>query len=136
MTQTITNATEDFLKSQIKTKDFRITQLEEQIQTVTQRSYTQASELQAMRDAMHEWTMEQLDEDCTHRVSEHKKLQSICNFELSKEIDVEVHVVYNLTLSVPHGTDVESVINDIDFDSVQYGDEVTYLSSMIEGVNF
>jgi hypothetical protein len=135
MEQTITNATEDFLKSQIKTKEFRITQLEEQIQTVTQRSYTQASELQAMRDAMHEFTMEQLDEEALTEFQA-GEIASICNFELSKEIDVEINVVYNLTLSVPHGTDVESVINDIDFDSVQYGDEVTYLSSMIEGVNF
>jgi hypothetical protein len=135
MTQTITNATEDFLKSQIKTKEFRITQLEEQIQIVTQRSYTQASELQAMRDAMHEFTMEQLDEEALTEFQA-GEIASICNFELSKEIDVEINVVYNLTLSVPHGTDVESVINDIDFDSVQYGDEVTYLSSMIEGVNF
>ena len=135
MEQTITNATEDFLKSQIKTKEFRITQLEEQIQTVTQRSYTQASELQAMRDAMHEFTMEQLGEEALTEFQA-GEIASICNFELSKEIDVEINVVYNLTLSVPHGTDVESVINDIDFDSVQYGDEVTYLSSMIEGVNF
>jgi hypothetical protein len=135
MEQTITNATEDFLKSQIKTKEFRITQLEEQIQIVTQRSYTQASELQAMRDAMHEFTMEQLDEEALTEFQA-GEIASICNFELSKEIDVEINVVYNLTLSVPHGTDVESVINDIDFDSVQYGDEVTYLSSMIEGVNF
>jgi hypothetical protein len=135
MTQTITNATEDFLKSQIKTKEFRITQLEEQIQIVTQRSYTQASELQAMRDAMHEFTMEQLGEEALTEFQA-GEIASICNFELSKEIDVEINVVYNLTLSVPHGTDVESVINDIDFDSVQYGDEVTYLSSMIEGVNF
>jgi hypothetical protein len=135
MEQTITNATEDFLKSQIKTKEFRITQLEEQIQTVTQRSYTQASELQTMRDAMHEFTMEQLEEEALTEFQA-GEIASICNFELSKEIDVEINVVYNLTLSVPHGTDVESVINDIDFDSVQYGDEITYLSSMIEGVNF
>jgi hypothetical protein len=135
MEQTITNATEDFLKSQIKTKEFRITQLEEQIQTVTQRSYTQASELQRMRDAMHEFTMEQLEEEALTEFQA-GEIASICNFELSKEIDVEINVVYNLTLSVPHGTDVESVINDIDFDSVQYGDEITYLSSMIEGVNF
>lgn len=135
MTQTISHATEDFLKSQITTRDFRITQLEEHIQKVTQRSYTQASELQTMRDAMHEFTMEQLDEEALTQ-GQADEIADICRFELSKEIEVEVNVVYNLTLNVPHGTDVESVINDIDFDSVSYGEEVTYLSSMIDGVNF
>jgi hypothetical protein len=135
MEQTITNATEDFLKSQITTKEFRITQLEEQIQTVSQRSYTQASELQAMRDAMHEWTMNAITERLISE-SDAQEIADICRFELSKEVEVEVHVVYNLTLNVNHDTDVESVINDIDFDSVQYGEEVTYLSSMIEGVDF
>ena len=135
MTQTISHATEDFLKSQITTRDFRITQLEEHIQKVTQRSYTQASELQTMRDAMHEFTMEQLDEEALTQ-AQADEIADICRFDLSKEIEVEVNVVYNLTLNVPHGTDVESVINDIDFDSVSYGEEVTYLSSMIDGVNF
>ena len=135
MTQTISHATEDFLKSQITTRDFRITQLEEHIQKVTQRSYTQASELQTMRDAMHEFTMEQLDQEALTQ-GQADEIADICRFDLSKEIEVEVNVVYNLTLNVPHGTDVESVINDIDFDSVSYGEEVTYLSSMIDGVNF
>ncbi len=127
--------TREFLKSQLVENKSRITQLEEYLATYQKRSINSATDLQRMRDQMHEFTLEQLDEEALTQYQA-GEIASICGFELSKEIDVEVNVVYTLTLNVPHGTDVESVINDIDFDSIAYGEEISYVSSMIDGVNF
>lgn len=127
--------TTEFLESQLVQNTARIKELEEYLTTYQKRSIGSATDLQKMRDQMHEFTLEQLDED-TLTQGQADEIADICNFQLSKEVEVEINVVYNLTLSVPHGTDIESVINDIDFDSVSYGEEVTYLSSTIDGVNF
>lgn len=127
--------TTEFLESQLVQNTARIEELEQYLLAYQKRSINSATSLQKMRDQMHEFTMEQLDEDMLTQ-GQADEIANICGFELSKEVEVEINVVYNLTLSVPHGTDVESVINDIDFDSVSYGEEVTYLSSTIDGVNF
>ena len=135
MDQVTVNATEDFLRDSLAKATLRVAELEEYLATYQKRSLNSATELQKMRDAMHEFTMEQLDEEALTQYQA-GEIASICGFELSKEIDVEVNVVYTLTLNIPHGTDVESVINDIDFDSIAYGEEISYVSSMIDGVNF
>ena len=46
----VIHATEDFLKSEIEKRNERITQLEEHVQRITQRDYSTAGALQAMRD--------------------------------------------------------------------------------------
>lgn len=129
------NATEDFLKSQIVAKDERIQQLEEHVQRVTQRDYTTAGNLQAMRDSMHEWTLEALAQ---REISETnaEEIAEICGFELTKEVEVEVTVTYNLTLMVPHDGDAEDIVNDIDFESVSYNsDNVTWLSASVDRID-
>jgi hypothetical protein len=130
------NATEDFLKTQITQKDARITQLEEQIQRVTQRDYNTASILNRMRDAMQEWTLEAMDDESITQ-GQGEEVAEICGFDLTKEVEVEITVTYNLTVNVPYGEDVESIVNDIDFDTVSYNDEhVSYLSSSVDRVDF
>lgn len=134
-TDKIVNATDEFLKTQIAQKDERIQRLEEHIQTVTQRSYSEAAERSRMRNEMHEWTMEAL-EDQTITESNAQEIADICGFELTKEVEAEVNVTYYITLQVPAGQDAESIINDIDFDAITYdSDYVTHVSSSVDNID-
>lgn len=135
-TSTVVNATTEFLQSQIVVKDSRIQSLEENIQRLTQRDYQTTNALQSMRDAMQTWTLAALEErDISETNAE--EIADICGFELTKEVEVEVTVVYNITLQVPHDEDAESIINDIDFESVSYNsDNITWLSSSVDRIDF
>lgn len=135
-TSTAINATTDFLNAQIVAKDSRIQSLEENIQRITQRDYQNSSALQSMRDAMHEWTMKELQDNGITE-DQASEIADICGFELTKEVEVEVTVIYNITLQVPHDEDAESIINDIDFESVSYNsDNITWLSSSVDRIDF
>jgi len=131
---TIINATEDFLKSQIVQKDERIANLESHISTVTQRSYTEAAERNRMRNEMQEWTLEAL-ENGTFDESTAEEIANICGFELTKEFEVEVEVNYSITVNARDEESAKNAIYDIDFDTVAYGEEVTYLSSSVDRVD-
>ena len=131
----VVNATEEFLKTQIVQKDQRIAQLEEQIQKVTQRSYSDSADRNRMVEGMQEWTMESLSNDSI-TLSQAEEIAEIMGFELTKEVEVEVTVTYNLTVQVPHDEDVESIVNDIDFESVSYNsDNITWLSATVDRID-
>jgi hypothetical protein len=131
---TVLNATEDFLKSQIVQKDERIAQLEEHIQKVTQRSYGEAAERNRMRNEMQEWTLEQMN-DGTISEDTAQEIADICGFELTKEFELEVTVMYSVTVNARDEESAQNAIHDIDFDSVSYGEEVTYLSSSVDRID-
>jgi len=130
---TIIHATEDFLKSEILKKDERIANLESHIQTVTQRSYTEAAERNRMRNEMQEWTLEAMEHG-TIDESTAEEIANICGFDLTKEFEVEVEVQYSITVNARNEEEAKNAIYDIDFDSVSYGEEVTYLSSSVDRV--
>jgi len=133
-TTVIPNTTIDFLQSQIAQKDERIKQLEEHIQTVTQRSYGEAAERSRMRSEMQEWTLEAMefgtiDEDTAQSIAD------ICGFELSKEFELEVTVQYSITVNARDEESAMNLIHDIDFDSVSEPQGVTYLSSSVDRID-
>ena len=134
-TVTIVNATEDFLKSQIVQKDERIANLESHISTVTQRSYTEAAERNRMRNEMQEWTLEAMDSDTINEDTA-QEIADICGFELTKEFEVEVTVMYSVTVNARNEEEATNAIHDIDFDTVDYNtDSIQYLSSSIDRVD-
>ena len=133
-TLTEIKATEDFLKSEITKRDERIANLESHIQTVTQRSYTEAAERNRMRNEMHEWTMEALD-NANINESEAEEIASICGFELTKEFELEVSVQYSITVNARNEEEAMNLIHDIDFDSVSEPQGVTYLSSSVDRID-
>lgn len=136
MDQTMINATEDYLKSQIAQKDERIQQLEEHVQRVTQRDYSTAANLNAMRDGMQTWTIEALEQREISQTNA-EEIAEICGFELTKEVEVEVNVTYYITVEVPAGEDVDSIISDIDFDAITYDiDKITHVSSSVDNVDY
>jgi hypothetical protein len=53
---------------------------------------------------------------------------------LSKEFELEVTVQYSITVNARDEESAQNLIHDIDFDSVSYGEEVTYLSSSVDRI--
>ena len=125
--------TREFLETQLVENKNRIDQLEKHIQTVTQRSYTEAAERNRMRNEMQEWTLEAL-ENGTFDESTAEEIANICGFELTKEFELEVSVQYSITVNARDEESAQNAIHEIDFDSVSYGEEITYLSSSIDRI--
>jgi hypothetical protein len=134
MDQTVVNATTDFLNSEITKLNKHIKQLEEHSAQVTQRSYGEAAERNRMRNEMHEWTLEQLNDSV---ISEDvaQEIADICGFELTKEFELEVTVQYSVTVNAQNEEAAMNLMYDIDFDSVSQPDGITYLSSTIDRVD-
>ena len=126
--------TREFLESQLVQNKTRIEQLEKHIQEVTQRSYGEAAERSRMRNEMQEWTLEAL-ENGTFDESTAQEIADICGFELAKEFELEVSVQYSITVNARNEEEAINAIHEIDFDSVSYGEEVTYLSSSVDRVD-
>ena len=133
---TVITATTEFLQGQITNLEEIVKSKDEHIQRITQRDYATAGEINKMRNDMQEWTLSELrDGDITE--SQAEAISNICGFELIQEVEVEVTVTYNLTLQVPHDEDTESIINDIDFESVSYNsDNITWLSATVDRIDF
>jgi hypothetical protein len=127
--------TREFLEGQIVQFQEIIKSKDEHIQRVTQRDYATAANLQTMRDKMHEWTMKEL-EDNGITESQAEEIAEICGFELSKEVEVEVTVTYNMTLQLAHNEEAEDVVNDIDFEAISYDtDKVSWISASIDRID-
>ena len=131
---TVVNATEDFLRDSLAKATLRVAELEEHISKVTQRSYGEAAERNRMRNEMQEWTLEQLS-DGTLSEDTAEEIANICGFELTKEFELEVTVQYSITVNARDEESAQNAIHDIDFDSVSYGEEVTYLSSSVDRID-
>jgi hypothetical protein len=131
---TIVNATEDFLKSQIQQKDARIVTLEEHSQRVTQRDFDTRAKLEGLRNDMQEWTFNAI-ESGTINEDEALEIAEICGFELTKEFEVEVTVMYSITINARDEESAQNAIHDIDFDTVQYdSDNISWLSSSVDRI--
>ena len=131
---TIINATTDFLKTRIAEYESRVKQLEEHIQTVTQRSYGEAAERSRITNEMQEWTLEELDNNGITE-SQAEEIANICGFELTKEFELEVTVQYSITVNARNEEEAQNLIHDIDFDSVSEPQGVTYLSSSVDRID-
>jgi outer membrane PBP1 activator LpoA protein len=126
--------TREFLESQLVQNKTRIGELEKHIATVTQRSYGEAAERSRMRNEMQEWTLEAL-EDETITESNAEEIANICGFELTKEFQLEVTVLYSITVAARDEESAQNLIHDIDFDSVSEPQGITYLSSSVDRID-
>ena len=126
--------TREFLESQLVSNKERIANLESHIQTVTQRSYGEAAERNRMRNEMQEWTLEAID-NAQITESDAEEIASICGFELTKEFELEVTVMYSVTVNARDEESAQNLIHDIDFDSVSYPEGVAYLSSSVDRID-
>ena len=125
--------TREFLETTLAQNKERIQQLEEHIQKVTQRSYADSADRNTMIGLMQEWTLGELEnQDITEEQAE--AIAEICGFELTKEFELEVTVQYSITVNARNEEEAKNAIYEIDFDSVSYGEEVTYLSSSVDRI--
>lgn len=126
--------TREFLELQLVENKARITQLEEHVQRITQRDFSTMAELNKVRDNMKEFTLEGLDDESISE-AQAEEISSICGFELTNEFEVEVTVMYSVTVNARNEEQALNAIYDIDFDSVSYADDsITYLSSSVDRV--
>ncbi len=125
--------TREFLESQLVENKARITQLEEQIQRVTQRDYATAGTLNKLRDDMKVFTLEGLDDDS---ITEYQaeEIASICGFELTNEFELTVTVQYSVTVNARDEESAINAIHETDFDTVSYDEPITYMSSSIDSI--
>jgi len=126
--------TREFLESQLVQNKNRIEQLEKHIQEVTQRSYGEAAERNRMRNEMQDWTLNAIEERLVSE-SDAEEIASICGFELTKEFELEVTVMYSVTMNARNEESAQNLIHDIDFDSVSYPEGVEYLSSSVDRID-
>jgi hypothetical protein len=131
---TVENETQEFLRDSLAKATLRVASLEEHIQKVTQRSYADSADKNRMVEGMQEWTLNELEnEDITEEQAE--AIAEIMGFELAKEFEVEVTVLYSVTVNARTEEAAQDAIHDIDFDSVQYNsDSIGYLSSSIDRI--
>jgi hypothetical protein len=134
-TNIVVNATEEFLRDSLAKATLRIAELEEHIQKVTQRSYADSADRNRVTEGMQEWTLAAL-ESGTINETEAEEIAEIVGFELTKEFEVEVTVMYSVTVNARTEEDATNAIHDIDFDTVQYNsDNISWLSSSIDRVD-
>jgi hypothetical protein len=129
-------ATQEYLYSQISEKTDKIMQLEKALESARNINRSNANDMNTTRDAIQSWTLEEF-ENGQITESQAEEIAGICGFELSKEVEVEVTVTYNLTVTVSPNEDVESIVNDIDFDTVSYNDDnISHMSSSVDRIDF
>ena len=132
---TTVNETQEFLRDSLAKATLRVTNLEEHVQKLTQRSYSDSADRNRMVDGMKEWTLSELsDESITEEQAE--AIAEIMGFELTTEFEVEVTVLYSVTVNARDEESAQNVIHDIDFDTVQYdSDNISWLSSSIDRID-
>jgi hypothetical protein len=131
----VVNATEDFLRDSLAKATLRIAELEEHISKVTQRSYADSADRNRLTESMQEWTLAALEAGSINE-TEAEEIAEIVGFELTKEFEVEVTVMYSVTVNARDEESAQNAIHDIDFDTVQYNDEnISWLSSSIDRID-
>ena len=127
--------TREFLETTLVQNKERIQQLEEHIQKVTQRSYADSADKNRLVESMQEWTLGELEnQDITEEQAE--AIAEIVGFDLTKEFELEVTVLYSVTVNARDEESAQNVIHDIDFDTVQYNsDNISWLSSSIDRID-
>jgi hypothetical protein len=136
------SATTDYLERQsatmlelIKEKDALIARLQEEVSVQSARVSTMRIERGNLVNEVKEYVIESLaNGEMSDTIAE--TLSELCDFELTTEITATVTVEYEIQMNVPVGEDAESMINDIDFESVSYNsDYVTWFNAQVNHIS-
>ena len=135
METNVTHATEEFLRSELASKDEKINNLTNIVNEYSKSTINLGNSLRTMSVQLQEWTMNELE---NNGITEEQatELSEIGNFDLIKEVEAEVTVKYWITLQVPAGETAEDIINEIDFESVSYDSEaITNISHEVSDID-
>ena len=122
-------ATQEYIQSQLKDKVDEVIRLEKALEAARDINRSNASTINRITDRMQEWTVKEFgDGGITEEQAQ--EIANLVGFDLTKEVEAEVTVTYNITLQVPAGENAEDIINDIDFEAISYDtDTITWLSA-------
>jgi len=112
-------ATQEYLRSQLDEKTDKIIQLEKALESARDINRSNAREMNDTRDAIQAWTLEEF-ENGQLTESQAEEIAGICGFELTKQVEVEVTVTYSMTVTTGPTDDVEDIVNNINFNSIDY----------------
>jgi len=112
-------ATQEYLRSQLDEKTDRIIQLDKALESARDINRSNAREMNDTRDAIQAWTLEEF-ENGQLTESQAEEIAGICGFELTKQVEVEVTVTYSMTVTAGPTDDVEDIVNNINFNSIDY----------------
>ena len=135
METNVIHATEEFLRSELASKDEKINNLTNIVNEYSKSTINLGNSLRTMSVQLQEWTMNELE---NNGITEEQatELSEIGNFDLTKEVEAEVTVKYWITLQVPAGETAEDIINEIDFESVSYDSEaITHISHEVSDID-
>jgi hypothetical protein len=129
-------ATQEYLRSQMDEKVDKIVQLEKALESARDINRSNAREMNDTRDAIQAWTFEEF-ENGQLTESQAEEIAGICGFELTKETEVEVTVTYSLTVTAGPTDDVEDIVNNINFDTIDYDTSViSSLNASVDRIDF
>ena len=136
------SATTEYLERQsvtmlelIKEKDELINRLREEVSVQSNRVSNMRLERGNLVNEVKDYVFESLaNGEMSDTVAE--TLAQICDFELTKEVIATVTVTYEIQMNVPVNEDAESLVHDIDFESLSYNsDHITYLTADVGDVS-
>ena len=129
-------ATQEYLRSQLDEKTDKVIQLEKALEAARDINRSNAREMNDTRDAIQAWTLEEF-ENGQLTESQAEEIAGICGFELTKETGVEVTVTYSLTVTTGPTDDVEDIVNNINFDTIDYDEQlISSLNVSIDRIDF
>jgi hypothetical protein len=136
------SATVEYLERQsttmlelIASKDELINRLQEEVSVQSHRVTNMRLERGNLVNEVKDYVLESLaNGEMSDTIAE--TLAQICDFELTKEVTATVRVEYEIQMQVPHGEDAESMIQDIDFESVSYNsDYISWFNAEVHNIS-
>jgi hypothetical protein len=129
-------ATQEYLHSKLDEQTNKVIQLEKALESARDINRSNAREMNDTRDAIQAWTLEEF-ENGQLTESQAEEIAGICGFELTKETEVEVTVTYSLTVTTGPTDDVEDIVNNINFDTIDYDEQlISSLNVSIDRIDF
>jgi DNA-binding TFAR19-related protein (PDSD5 family) len=106
----------------INKKDELINRLQEEVAEQSRRVTNMRLERNNLINEVKEYVIESISNgEMSDTIAE--TLAQICDFELTTEVTATVRVEYEIQMSVPIGEDAESMLQDIDFETVSYNSD-------------
>jgi hypothetical protein len=106
----------------INKKDELIARLQDEVSLQSARLNNMRSERNNLINEVKSYVIESVSNDeMSDTVAE--TLAQICDFELTTEVTATVRVEYEIQMQVPIGEDAESMLQDIDFETVSYNSD-------------
>jgi hypothetical protein len=106
----------------IEKKDELINRLQQEVTDQSRRVTNMRLERGNLIGEIKSYVIESLGNDeMSDTVAE--TLAQICDFELTTEVTATVRVEYEIQMQVPIGEDAESMLQDIDFETVSYNSD-------------